>query len=967
MQLRNIGFRASRIPTRRISPLFGATPIGTESFTRTTNRENSPHNTEKRSAYGENLPSAPVNILQEIHNSAGRKTGSPRRGFGGIFQDSTSQAAAEDKSEASWYRESSNNCSPAAASPGSTMFKLREVSGNQRIPPMSSPLVKHVNDRRVSRPKLRSTSFETTQHIEYLERELASANAKNDSDSSPATKKRRSAKMRTLAVENNNLRQELAEWQRKYDMRVDDEVQKRLEFEADMKERLDALESESEMKDARIGELEWELECVKIKARGAEGLEEVNKDLEKRIDVLTNLLVPSPTWMDVRSAATSPSKQDPTKRTPRPRSMLSKAPSSPEGARLSLATVSETAFGDPQNFGLASRGSQVVDEGEQLFASPEHGLSPRCEEALPLPDGIELSTQNGFFGSRSQTSISARSLPSSFSRPASFMSGSSFGGAPWGIPVLPECESEANGPPKRRRMRRFASGSKSLKPLVLPTATNLPSLPISAPVYPSIESTVERNFSDVSLDPTTSFLSGLASSSPVPTPTQPPRRPSITGTHDQALKALEGKYQDRAVSQSGYDNALPTSNGSEPILGCTEDTLASNFRRRSRPRSLQKELEEAEIAQAGLGISAQTCEETFEDGLIPISRDATPESGQILIGLEALSSDCSTQNTSQQQRLKRQYSKGTTKPPANLVPSASIANIPSKSSPSTAVTPGHAHGIFNRLTNLICQTKQDPLNLATRLLTNAWCLNANRLLGGVGWWLLGLVYHRRKRKPDQCADMAVVEEHKIEHTRERQPLLQIGDEEKAHGVEFNWPHFSAEASRCRAAERHQRNYGGTWLTPPHVHYNSHALPPFLPSAKAHKTPHLFPCNDCVEPSSRRTLRLWFHFSLTIVLAVGMALKHGPAALLVDMPVNQTATAGRTEGPLDERRQERDISAQRCADKGHHTGMRTRTRSGTRDVSERTSKTENNFPDSAYGSLVFAEMLGPVDFEDDGRE
>ena len=43
-----------------------------------------------------------------------------------------------------------------------------------------------------------------------------------------------------------------------------------------------------------------------------------------------------------------------------------------------------------------------------------------------------------------------------------------------------------------------------------------------------------------------------------------------------------------------------------------------------------------------------------------------------------------------------------------------------------------------------------------------------------------------------------------------------------------------------------------------------------------------PCPDCIEPSSRRTIRIWFQFCLTMVLAIGMAVKHGPDALIVDL-------------------------------------------------------------------------------------
>ena len=954
LQLRNVGFRASTVPTRRISPLFGASQIGVEAFTRTARNETSPMSAEKRSTYGENLPPSPVNILQELQKSARKRRTSSRPGICSIFQDSMSQAAVDDNNNSSWYNEASNNCSPSAASPDSTMLKLREVSGNQGTPPLSSPLTKHVNVRNVSHLKSRSLSSEATQHIEYLERELALANARNDSDTSPATKKLRFAKMRALAVENTNLRQELTEWHKKYDTRVEDEVQKRVEFEADMKERLDNLESESEMKDARIGELEWELECTKIKIRDAEGLEEINDDLEKRIDVLTNILVRSPTRMDVRSAATSPDKQEPVRRTPRPRSMLSKVPSSPGGVRLSLATVSETAFWPLQSLTTASGRAQVVDDEEHACASPEHVSPTNCEENLPSPDTMDQSTRHGTFEAPSRASTSMRSLPSLSSRPTSLMSNSSFGGAPWGISVLPECEDEVNTAQKKRRMRRFASGSKSLKPLVLPTATNIMSLPISAPVYPSIESTAERDFSDISLDPTTSSLSRLVSNSPTSIPGQPLRRPSILRAQNQALNALEGKPRGRDVPQSGCDGSTSSEAGAEIAIGIDEPASKSSLGLRSRPRSLQKELEEAEITQLATSNFTQNYDESFQEGLIPVTRDPTPESGQILIGLEAPSSKASSHYAYILPRPKAQNVDITPKPISNYVPSASIATIPTKASPSMTLTAQHAHGMFNRLTNLICQTKQDPLILAKRVLSNAWSLNSNRLFGGIGWWLLGVLYQRLKRKQVKCADVVVVDSNNSQSNQERRRLLQrAGDEEEANEVAFDWHHFSAEASRRRTAEHHYRNYGGTWLSPPHVHEDAptHALPPFVPTRAEHETPHLFPCNDCVEPSSRRSLRLWFHFSLTIVLALGMALKHGPAALFAELPAEDTPETEHMNG-FDGQQQHFEEQNASSGPKGHRV----------RDTSGRTSKTESSIADSGYGSIVFAQTLGPADFE-----
>ena len=953
LQLRNVGFRASALPTRRISPLLGASIIGTEPCIRPMNKENSPSNATKRATYGEDLPPSPVNILQQLHNSARRKRVSSRPGIGGIFQDNTSQEGQSSKGETSWYNEASNNCSPSATiGSGPGMLRLREVSGNERTLPSSSPIAKHVKGRKVSRFTPRSSSFEATQHIEYLERELALAKAKNESDTSPAAKRRRSAKLRVLSMENNNLRLELEEWQQK-GARTEEEVGKRLEFESEMKDRLEALEAESEMKDVRIGDLEWEIECMKIKVRDAEGLEEVNADLEKRIDVLTNLLVQTPIKADVESATTSPSKFDPMKRTPRPRSMLTKAPSSPGGIRLSLATVSETGSVRPKHTRYSDSTPTTFEpliRNDLSCASPECIQPPGQTNAMMSPLAAGLSTRPSYFDSYSLTSVSMRSAPSSSSRPTSFMSTSSFGGAPWGIPILPE-DDAAKASGKKKRMRRFASGSKSLKPLVLPTATHLPTVPVSAPAYPSVQSIAGQDSSDHSLDPTVFCLSRLASSSPTSTPTQFPRRRSTTErARAEALRALEGRNSCYAGSRNARDPQGSHSVVQEQCTSPENVTSRTQDNRRPRPRSLQKELEDAEGIQAKPKMSNDTRDDPFEDGLIPVTRDVTPKSGQILVGMEPPSSKESTINESKGQ-LSRDHAAKASPKPQNKSAMFSISRMTDKGSPSSGLTTQRAYGIFTQLTSLISDCKQDPLVLARELLYNAWSLGSNRLLGGVGWWLLGLVYHRHKRKVEVAyADVATVDAKYDQHLQQQGRLLKQGDRNGICEQGFQWPHFSAEASRERAVKKHVRDYGATWLSPPHMHTNKNELAPFFVTLPGHKTPHLFPCKDCVEPSSRRTLRLWFRFSLTIVLAVGMALKHGPGALLAELPA-------RLSSKIDPDSQCDDAE---WAKQSTNTQLSTTKRA--QDFSGRSSKTEISIADSGYESIVFTEILGPKDFE-----
>lgn len=331
LQLRNACFRGQALPIRRISPILSSAILSPEPFTRIVTNENSPHNVKKRQLYGEDLPPNPVNILQELHNSARRKRHPSRRSVGEIFQDDTATTTGDGDCGLSWYSETSNSNSPLQPrTSSSATMKLREVSSNGGTPPpLSSPWTKQARARKVNREHQRSTSAEATKYIEYLESQLVAVNAKLDSLLSPTSHKTRAAKLRALTSEAWSLRQQVSEWEQKFDEKVKDERNQLVEVEMSLTGRLQALEDEVEAKDNRVRDLEWELGNLKNRVKDAEGLEVVNADLERRIDLLTNLLVQSPTKLELCSATTSPSKPDPRQPTTRPRSMVPRIPPSP--------------------------------------------------------------------------------------------------------------------------------------------------------------------------------------------------------------------------------------------------------------------------------------------------------------------------------------------------------------------------------------------------------------------------------------------------------------------------------------------------------------------------------------------------------------------------------------------------------------------------------------------------------------
>lgn len=934
LQLRNNGFRGAVLPFRRISPLLGASAPGIEPFTRSISAESSPSSAEKRSLYGEDIPHNPVNILQELHNiSAGRKRSSPRPGFGAIFEDPVEREGTEHGSPTSWYNEGSTSCSPlpSAMTPPRT-WHLREVSSNyQNTPsPLSSPLIKHPKGRKSNSMKNRSASAEVAQYIEHLESELASAQAKLDLQPSPKTSKLRAAKMRALTTENRNLKHEIFEWEKKFDSRVQEERDKRLEADMELRSRMRMLEDEVEMKDTRMREIEWEMESMRTKIREIEGLEEVNLGLEKRIEALTNLLVHSPTKLEVTSASTSPVRMDPSRRTPRPKSMLPRVPTSPGGLRFSLPTVSESASGRPQSLASSSNVLESPEEEPEQDLGNAETQSPTYNMDMTSP---LHKTQSGPWDRSSRTSMSHRSAPSSASKRTSLRSSCSLGPVSW---VLPEDDGRSAS--KQRKMRRFPSGSNSLKPLILPSAKAGPPVPVSAPIYPSIESTSRRDISDVSIDPTSAFLSSLADSSRTSTPEQIGHRRSTTWAQEQALKALEGGH--RRTGHSGSDRTQEPRPQfqkhpfeEDQFMGFRE-IPSDKPQSLSRPRSLQKELEEAEIQQDGISEIQHSDYNVYEDGLVLLNGQY--ESLHLSPDITATAPRVSQQAHTRQQRLHIDTDI-TPKPPLKHFPPSIAPPLCLKADPSTTLTHEHAQGLFSRLTSVISETKQGPCILARRLLANAWSVGSKRL-GGIGWWLLGLVYGARGRRRKQ-ADVEIAEDDY------RNPSIEPS----------TWQRYSEQAARSRSREPFLRESGGgnrnrdSWLQPPHVSHRRVESRRIAPQTTPEgRDPHLFPCDECVEPTCRRTFRLWLRFSLAIVLAVGLAVKNGPANLLESEEPPHFKQHHEREPLLRHQRQNRQARACQCG--GDECSQGSRTSHDTIGV------------DSGYGSITFAETLGPRDFE-----
>ncbi|KAF3484069.1 uncharacterized protein GIQ15_03393 [Arthroderma uncinatum] len=324
---------------------------------------------------------------------------------------------------------------------------------------------------RIKRPKGRNRDGrrDTSQYIEHLENQLAATLQ----DAELADANAHAARYKALNAEYRILKQQVTEWEERFEARVQDEETVMAEREAQLKGRIRSLEREVETKDNKIRELEWEIEKDSQTLRTLEAVNATNRSLERRVDVLTELLAqsprvelpPPPTTTVVDGSSVS--NGEAMCRTPRPKSMFTKIPLSP---------VRQPLF-------------QPTAEPDASFVDP-------CKRSGNEEDtrSFELASVDSGFDSCSGPSHSQRtSLLSNQSQPL-YSAGSGAGagtGSVTSFPLSPELQLQGKLRYRNRKMRRFPSGCCTLKPLVLPTASAALS-PYAPPVTSSSPNSIQQ-------------------------------------------------------------------------------------------------------------------------------------------------------------------------------------------------------------------------------------------------------------------------------------------------------------------------------------------------------------------------------------------------------------------------------------------------------------------------------------------
>ncbi|KAL2013002.1 hypothetical protein VTN00DRAFT_527 [Thermoascus crustaceus] len=840
LQLRNAGFRAPQLPGRRISDNLTAwrsTSGGSQIYTDNENKNGpDPSSTQDHNSNSSSSRRR-VNVLQEINNSTERHHRQPfsRPSVRTLFQQDVPQDNNSNSEDLFLSpcpsKERGFLTSPISfdqsQSDGSDTEQHAMKSRDQSARGGSPLLYSSSSITRRKRRNDRRPGYGTTRYIEHLETQLAASQNELDAVNSSASRPQIS-RLRSRNAEIRMLKQELAEWESKFEHRVREEMDSRTETVSKLKARIRELEGQVEADHRKINELEYENEMQAQKLRDAEALSSTNRNLERRIDVLTELLAQSPTKLEqsrnsvYRSGGVSPGGP----RLARPKSMISCIPSPQNGgicqppvfpgakAGNDLSDASDPLVGDADSKSAGQRESIFDDQAKSGFTS---------ESTSVTRDSMFLSS-----APRSQRSsmISQYSSASSVSLP---------------FPISPDSLGKFQS--RHKKMRRFPSGSCTLKPLILPVATgdHHPSSSRQSVFSPKREL-------QASFDPTTAFHDDQEYDNPS---TNHRRDPSWA--QQESLNALEGRTDYYETFEEAISR-LRTKSDVSPNLGQRLDMDLDNALRSRSHEETIPEGDEDFYFESESAPQAPTSDAS-QNHIVGGRRDHMPT---ILLSSADDYAETPTRH------LSTRYRKYLSDKDRTKAKNKELSTAITKSSPAAGVAPRQAVGILSRYLSYFRELQRHPTELARRVIANAWHSNWQRM-GKLSWWVLGLFLGPQSR--DNCF--------------RRQPSSEADD--------YDWHRYSGAihlkrstlldhppviAHGCRL-DANDRLHGQATYGNQRLQCVRHEIPESFPEEPPRRT-----------SSFGRSLCLWAKFSFAVVLAIGMAVKDGPETLLEDRSRSQ---------------------------------------------------------------------------------
>ncbi|RMZ14668.1 hypothetical protein D0862_01955 [Hortaea werneckii] len=832
LQLRNAGFRGSAVPTRKVTPKSVSNSTAGDNVVSGSDIENVAPNPGsanacdgsvkmQKSRRGVNSPAA---VLQEIGSANGsigystRSTGKRKKarvssGMRELFTAPTPRDPVDMYSDA---------LSPPN-NPKTRALKPRSVKSKAKM-----------NNKR------RSVSGEARLYIEHLENELASAQTQLQAINSPSVTREQSSKMRHLNAEAKQLQDDVAEWEAKYDDRIQEMADEHREVENTLRAHVRRLEDEAEEYRYRLSELEEGMEEARV---AAEAAEHANVNLEKRLEIMSELLATSPAKIDLHTE--TPCREGRTRK--RPKSMLPRFPTagfltSPERQGGDGGVGSRT---QPPSPVLAFTPSWQKDHNTQQGEMRRRSSHP-ASDAGALSDAD--SALSAWVEDGDDMAAPAELPPSSTTTEHA----PSFN--PWTLQAVNM--SQARSRPARR-MRRFGAGAHGMKPLILPSATGWQAETLTAP--PLERSETSPTFSFRSEEAEDAMAKHLASpddilamrrrastdadagtferlvSNPF---LQPPSGPESSNQDDQTpVKGLEasllsvGEGQSSRTDTTAQDHSSLGSNAGRNLM----DELYAV--RTNDSSSSWEDLTSHEVdAEIGNRPTEGHCEP--QDCTVLVTRPSTPSDG-----------------------LSSSFNFGTPHSPA-------IRSIT-----RTAHFP-----LWTRLRLLFGDLYRSPIILVRNLVQSAQSrMYIPAPLRSVQWWLVGVLLGpmaRRRLLASHGHRCCIVddEEDNAEEVASQRPFL-------SHR---SLPHDAASAQK---ELDEGLEYGTLHITPPSSPGPRSRSGTMSGKGKKRLQSVAMAKRRCAHPDhgspywTRHSPWMWLKFSITLAFAVGVAFKDGPASLL----------------------------------------------------------------------------------------
>jgi len=535
-------------------------------------------------------------------------------------------------------------------------------------------------------------------YIDHLEAELASAQSQLSAVNSPSVTREQSSKLRTLNAETRQLQEEVAEWEAKYDHRVQEETDRHCDIESGLRAHVRKLEDEVLDAKYRVEQLEAELD---VASQTLEAAETANVNLEKRLEIMSELLAASPTKIDLHAETSSQRKKH-----RRQRSMLPRFPTasslmhSPERQPVTQPTSPLLTF---------------TNLGQDVVKGAGHGL---------------LSLHTSF--SQSDDASDAESVFSE--APAtgdSMTSAEPLDGMPNFNPWTLQAIQNARARPVRR-MRRFGAGSPGPKPLILPSTSHYGHNPVSAPPLERSETTPAFSFR---------FPSNGAMQEEDDSPSSMVSRRSASTTADETTMAnfaassfLSPHDTQEAGDESMLSVLCPYSAESQATMRNFSSLGSASGRNLMEELCAVRTTEAADDGEPQSDLSREEEQDASRQtvGSLPYEWAAEEDAdAEPPIGAEVSTSQVSTTTT------------------PFLYHSGSISNERATATPCSACT-------WDRLRQLFGDLWRSPVSLARRFVQTAQARRRNFApLRNLQWWLVGallgpIARRRMLHNPAHC-------------------------------------------------------------------------------------------------------------------------------------------------------------------------------------------------------------------------